>query len=218
MTERIQIAAEEDEAQVVQALNWIRSGFVIAAPLENGYVYLADAFTHDAVRSMHVLRGDELGVVAQVLIAGREVLHGIAREVSPGAQVLMEKFWPGALSFYLRPNLGLSWDLGDGKRLDQICVRVPKAGFILSLLGKSGPLAVASAANVGRSPILNPDLIGTSSPALAAIFDGGQLTPSLGSTIVSDSATQPILIREGMVSLAELKEHLPAIVHLDSIN
>lgn len=218
MTERIQIRVEDQEAQVAQALSWIHSGFIIAAPLENGYVYLADAFTHDAVRSMHVLRGDDLGVVAQVLIAGIEVLHGIARDVSSSARVLMSNFWPGSLTFYLRPQQGLSWDLGDGKRLDQICVRVPKPGFVLSLLRKSGPLAVVSAANAGESPTLDPGLIGTTSPVLAAIFDGGQLARSLGSTIVSDIETMPTLVREGLITLEALKEHLPDIEREDSVN
>jgi len=218
MAERIQIRPEDQEAQVSQALSWIHSGFVIAAPLENGYVYLADAFTHDAVRSMHVLRGDDLGVVAQVLIAGIEVLHGIARDVSSSARVLMSNFWPGSLSFYLRPQQGLSWDLGDGKRLDQMCVRVPNPGFVLSLLRKSGPLAVVSAAHSGDSPILNPEHIGTTSPVLAAIFDGGKLATSLGSTIVSDIETSPTLVREGLITLEELKEHLPDIEREDSVN
>lgn len=218
MTERIQIRVEDQEAQVDQALSWIHSGFIIAAPLENGYVYLADAFTHDAVRSMHVLRGDDLGVAAQVLIAGIEVLHGIARDVSSSARVLMSNFWPGSLSFYLRPQQALSWDLGDGKRLDQICVRVPNTGFVLSLLRKSGPLAVVSAANAGGSLILNPELIATSSPVLAGIFDGGQLARSLASTIVSDIETMPTLVREGLITLEELKEHLPDIEGEDSVN
>lgn len=218
MTERIQIHPADQEAQISQALSWIHSGFVIAAPLENGYVYLADAFTHDAVRSMHVLRGDDLGVAAQVLIAGIEVLHGIARDVSPSARVLMSNFWPGSLSFYLRPQQALSWDLGDGGRLDQICVRVPKSSFVLSLLRKSGPLAVVSAANAGRPPLLNTDLVSTGSPALAAIFDRGQLAASLASTIVSDIETEPTLVREGLITLAELKGHLPNIEGEDSVN
>lgn len=218
MTEKIQIRHEDQEEQVSRAVSWIRSGFVIAAPLENGYVYLADAFTHDAVRSMHVLRGDALGVAAQVLIASVDVLNGIAREVSPGARALMSNFWPGSLSFFLRPQQGLSWDLGDAKSLDQICVRVPKTEFLLAILRKSGPLAVASAATVGESPILDASLIGNMNPVLAAIFDGGRLEASLGSTIVSDIETGPILIREGLIALNELKEHLPGIEHEDSVN
>lgn len=218
MSEKIGIDIDEEEVQVSQAIHWIRSGLVIAAPLENGYVYLADAFEHDAVRSMHVLRGDELGVAAQVLISKIEVLDGIAREVSGDARALMSKFWPGPLSFLLRPHRGLSWDLGDGKRLDQICVRVPQSEFVLALLRKSGPLAVVSAADAGKAPILDSNLIARSNPGLAAIFDAGVLSSSLGTTIVSDTETGPALVRNGVITLEELRELLPDIEYEDSVN
>ena len=53
---------------VTRAVKAINDGYVIAVPLENAYAYLCDAFNHDAVRAMHVLRGDEIGVKAQVLV------------------------------------------------------------------------------------------------------------------------------------------------------
>ncbi len=215
---KIELLPKEQEAQVSQALEWINSGLVIAAPLENGYVYLADAFTHDAVRSMHVLRGDDLGVAAQVLISNMAVLDGIAREVSPQSRTLMNNFWPGLLSFILLPHQGLSWDLGDGKKLDQICVRVPNAEFVLALLRKSGPLAVVSAADAGQAPILDASLISGSNPILAGIFDGGELTSSIGSTIVSDTETPPTLVRHGAVSLEALREHVPDMEYESSGN
>ena len=218
MTVRIEINPQEQDAQVGEALDWIRSGLVIAAPLENGYVYLADAFTHDAVRSMHVLRGDDLGIAAQVLISKIEVLDGIAREVSANARVLMKNFWPGMLSFILRPHQGLSWDLGDGKRLDQICVRVPNAEFVRALLRKSGPLAVVSAADAGKAPILDSHLISALNPVLAGIFGGGELLSSVGTTIVSDTETPPTLVRNGVLSLEELREHIPDMEYESSGN
>ena len=218
MTLKINLLPEKQDFQLAQALEWINSGLIISAPLENGYVYLADAFTHDAVRAMHVLRGDDLGIAAQVLISNIAVLDGIAREVSPQARTLMNNFWPGMLSFILRPNRGLSWDLGDGKRLDQICVRVPNAEFILALLQKSGPLAVVSVANAGNAPVLEANLIVADTPILAGIFDGGELLSSIGSTIVSDTQTPPSLVRNGLVSLEALREHIPDMEYESSGN
>ena len=60
MINTIDINSGDIDINVDQALQWIRAGLIIAAPLENGYVYLADAFDQDAVRAMHVLRGDAL--------------------------------------------------------------------------------------------------------------------------------------------------------------
>jgi L-threonylcarbamoyladenylate synthase len=106
----IDIRIDDMDSHVDQAVRWLRAGLIIAAPLENGYVFLADAFDQDAVRAMHVLRGDALGIAAQVLISGQEVIGGIARDVSENARLLMSKFWPGQLSFNLHAQRGLTWE------------------------------------------------------------------------------------------------------------
>ncbi len=212
MTEKINIRTRDRKSQIDQALQWLNSGLIIAAPLENGYAYLANAFDHDAVRAMHVMRGDALGVASQVLISGQEVIDGIARDVSINARVLMSTFWPGQLTFNLHPHTGLNWDLGDAKELDQVSVRVPSAKFVLALLRKSGPLAVASAARTGNSPILDSKDISAREYDLAGIFDGGVLGQVPSSTIVSDSEPGIELIREGAVTLQQLRELVPDII------
>jgi L-threonylcarbamoyladenylate synthase len=216
MTNIIDIQSGELDAHVDQALQWIRSGLLIAAPLENGYAYLADAFDEDAVRAMHVLRGDALGVAAQVLISGQEVIDGITRDVSTDARLLMSKFWPGQLSFNLSPQRGLAWDLGDGKRLGKISVRAPSAPFVLALLRKSGPLAVGSAAFASQPPILNIEDISAREYDLAGIFDAGVLASTPSSTVVSDSQTGAEVIREGALSVDQLREVLPEIIDSSS--
>jgi tRNA threonylcarbamoyl adenosine modification protein (Sua5/YciO/YrdC/YwlC family) len=134
----------------------LKDGYVIVAPLENSYALVADAFFHDAVRALHVLRGDELGVSAQVMIGSSAAVDGIAREISEPVRKLIDNFWPGQLSINLKPQRGLNWDLGDGQQLDSFSVRVPSADFILQLAKAHGPLAVASAAFAGNSPITDP--------------------------------------------------------------
>ena len=218
MINTLDIQSDDFEAHVDQALQWIRAGLIIAAPLENGYVYLVDAFDQDAVRAMHVLRGDALGVAAQVLISSSEVIDGITRNVSPDARALMSKFWPGQLSFNLSAQRGLSWDLGDGKRLTKISVRVPSAQFVLALLRKSGPLAVGSAALAGQPPILDIKDISAREYDLAGIFGAGILAPAQASTVVSDNETGVEVIREGAIRVDTLQEVLPEIIVSGSSN
>lgn len=218
MINTIDIRVGDIDSHVDQALRWIRSGLIVVAPLENGYVFLADAFDQDAVRAIHVLRGDALGIAAQVLISGHELIGGIARDVSENARLLMSKFWPGQLSFNLRPQRGLTWDLGDGKRLDQVCVRVPSAEFALALVRKSGPLAVSSAAAAGQPPIGNILDISAREYDVAGIFDQGILAPSRASSMVSDSDAGVAVIREGAVSIDQLRSVLPEIIVSGSAN
>ena len=64
----IDLTTGELSEHVTKAATALKDGYVIVAPLESSYALVADAFFHDAVRALHVLRGDSLGVSAQVLI------------------------------------------------------------------------------------------------------------------------------------------------------
>ena len=191
----------EHESVAVAAL---KDGFVIVAPLENSYALMADAFFHDAVRAMHVLRGDALGVAAQVAIANKGSIDGIARSISDDARILMDTFWPGALSINLKPQLGLSWDLGDANSLDKISVRVPASEFVLEILKKTGPLAIASAAAVGAPPIQDGADLDFSDVEVAAVFTAGDLPQGSPSTVIDFTGSKAHLVREGAIPRSEI--------------
>ena len=208
---RIDLKAGDRKKQVARALKEIRAGYVIVAPLEHGYVYLADAFSQYAVRALHVLRGDEDGVAAQVLAHSADTVSGIAREISADAENLMKEFWPGLLSLNLKPNIGLNWDLGDDKELDLFSVRVPKATFVRALLKLSGPLAVASAAPAGAEPLLKIDRTESKTWDVAAIFDNGALKSGKQSTVVEATDSGLRLVRSGAITEAQLLKIAPTI-------
>jgi len=194
------------------AAKCIRDGFVIITPHENGYVYLCDAFSEDSVRAMHVLRGDALGVAAQVLVASHLQVEGIAREISEDAHTLMKAFWPGALSLTLRPQLGLSWDLGDAGELDRVSVRMPSHEFLQALITETGPLAVASASMAGHDPMLEISQLNLQGHEVALVIDSGVITPVERSSQVEIDLTWTRLIREGAISQSEIQKVIPALV------
>ena len=209
---RIDLKQGEQKKHIARALKEIRAGYVIVAPLEHGYVYVADAFSPFAVRAMHVLRGDETGVVAQVLAHSLDTVKGISRAVSPVTQDLCNQFWPGLLSVTLKPSSVLNWDLGDDKELDLFNVRVPKSKFVRALLKESGPLAVASAAPAGDSPMLTINRAQVKYWKVAVVFDNGALKSGPRSTIIEADELTVRVVREGAISLAEMKKIAPAIL------
>jgi len=194
------------------AAKCIRDGFVIVKPHENGYVFLCDAFSEDSVRAMHVLRGDALGVAAQVLIADQIQIEGIARDISEDARALMKAFWPGALSLTLRPQRGLNWDLGDAGKLDWVSVRIPSHDFLQALIKETGPLAVSSAAMAGHHPILAISQLNLQGHEVALIVDGGAITPMQRASQVEIDLTESRLVREGAISQSEIQKVIPALV------
>jgi tRNA threonylcarbamoyl adenosine modification protein (Sua5/YciO/YrdC/YwlC family) len=194
------------------ALREIRAGNVIALPLESGYIFAVDAFNRDAVSELHLLRSDPPGQAASVMIGDKTRIVGIVREPSPAAEALMDNFWPGLLTLYLRPHAALTWDLGDERILDQIAVRVPENEFTTRLLNETGPLAVAGAGLAGRIAFTEPALVNDVFGAnIALIIDGGAVTNVAQSTVVDCTLTPPRILRVGAIEQASLRQAWPEI-------
>ena len=205
--ERINITRGNREEHLARGLKAIRDGYVIVVPLEHGYVYACDAFSHFAVRAMHVLRGDALGVLSQVIIPNVKTAQGLSRSIRSDVQEILDAFWPGLLSVNLKPQVGLAWDLGDGQRLDLISLRMPQEGFVLELMQKSGPLAIASITNNGLPTLLDVERF--ENPGVEVIFDGGHLPAGPRTTVINVSDDGIEITREGAISRESLQKVSP---------
>jgi tRNA threonylcarbamoyl adenosine modification protein (Sua5/YciO/YrdC/YwlC family) len=228
MSTVIDLKKGELTRHINKACKAISDGYIIAIPLEHSYVYVCDAFKADSVRAMHVLRGDPLFTAAQVLVASQIAAQGVVREITPETTALMKKFWPGMLSMNLRPQTGLSWDLGDANHLDQVSIRVPKSKFAKALLAKSGPLAVASAGRADRSSVLSfgsaervvrsaiksIDEIKVTESNLAFKFNNGVLRNGPLSTVIEADETGVRVLRIGAISLEEILSVVPGATAL----
>lgn len=182
---------------VTRAVKAINDGYVIAVPLENAYAYLCDAFNHDAVRAMHVLRGDEIGIKAQVLVGNFKMAEGVSRNLDKRTIASMKKYWPGKVTFQVLPSALLNWDLGDNNEVDELALRVPSAPFVKAILAKTGPLATASVARVGEAPITASTVVPTD--GIEIFFSNGKLRKGLPTTVVRTVAGAHTVLREGAV-------------------
>ncbi len=214
MGKEVDLKKGELSRHVKKAAKAIADGYIIAIPMEHSYAFACDAFKHDAVRAMHVLRDDPLFTSAQVMVTNAKTAKGVVREITPEIAALMKNFWPGMLSMNLRPQTGLSWDLGDANQLDQVSIRVPKSKFAKALLAQTGPLAVGSAARRGRSiPKALSDIFVLDSD-LAAQFNNGKLRNGPVTTVIEADETGVRVLRIGAISLEQIQSIVPAATAL----
>jgi len=214
MAERVLLDNLDDSKfneAVDTAVRYIKSGEVVIAAAEHGYVYLADAFDKDAVKAIHILRGDRTNVVAQVFIGDIKVLSGITARLTQEHDNLLKAFWPGLLSVTMKSQLALSWDLGDERRLGKVNVRLPNRKFLNTILLKTGPLAAASVALTGESAILDLTKVSIYESDIGVIFDEGQLESGQLSTWIDLSENEITVIRVGDISLEQLRSIVPTI-------
>ena len=214
MAERVSLDNLEDSKfneAIDTAVRYIKSGEVIIAAAEHGYVYLADAFDKDAVKAIHILRGNRTNVVTQVFIGDIKVLSGITTRLTQEQDNLLKAFWPGLLSVTMKSQLALSWDLGDERRLGKVNVRLPNRKFLNAVLLKTGPLAVASVALTGKGAILDLKKLSIYESDIGVIFDEGELESGQLSTWIDISENEITVIRVGYISLEQLRSIVPTI-------
>jgi tRNA threonylcarbamoyl adenosine modification protein (Sua5/YciO/YrdC/YwlC family) len=214
MAERVEISDSKDvdfETNVTRAVDALREGRLIIAPAEHAYVFVADAFNHGAVKKMHILRGDALGVSAQVVVGDVKTATGVTNEFGPTITSICERFWPGLLTVNIAPAQGLVWDLGDARSLDEIAIRVPSSEFLRAVSLSAGPLAIAAATRAGQAAKRKGSLFPALDADYAFFFDSGELPEGPLSTVISVKSDGVTLKRAGAISLADLRTVTPNI-------
>lgn len=211
--------AREEAISAAQSV--LRENKTIVLPTDTVYGIGADAFSHLGVSALLAAKGRSRTMPPPVLIFDEAVLPGLADEVSDDATALARKFWPGALTLILYSQPSLSWDLGETQ--GTVALRVPKDPLTIELLRQVGPLAVSSANKTGQQAATSAQEAAEQlGEDVELIIDGGRrptdsvqdIAPAsvLPSTIVDCTSDRLVVVREGAISVDELRQVVPTIV------
>lgn len=200
--------ANPDDKTLAEAEKILRAGGVVAFPTETFYGLGADARQEAAVEKIFRLKGRAVQNPISVIVdTDREVIP-LVEELPKTAQILMQKFWPGALTlvFTASPAVLPRLTAGTGK----IGIRVsshPVARLIAR--GLAGPLT-ATSANLAGGPECSTaeKVLRVFGDSLDAVIDGGTTMGGLGSTILNVTVSPPLILREGVVSRSDILDAL----------
>lgn len=192
----------------------------VVFPTDTVYGIAADAFSPQAVTMLLVSKGRSRTMPPPVLIPRINALDGLATDISADARKLAEAFWPGGLTLILHAQPSLDWDLGETR--GTVALRMPADEVAQELLTLTGPLAVSSANRTGHAPAQTAaEAREQLAESVEVYLEGGfrpvEGTEAVPSTIVD--ATGPLLrvVRNGAVSLDQLREHVPGVLGLGEI-
>jgi L-threonylcarbamoyladenylate synthase len=192
------------------AVECVRRGEIVVLPTDTVYGVGADAFSPPAVAALLRAKGRGRDMPVPVLVGSLQTLDGIATRVSRQARDLVEAFWPGALTVVCHQQPSLVWDLGDTR--GTVAVRMPLHPVAIELLTAVGPMAVSSANVSGGPPATTVaeahDQLGES---VAVYLDAGPCGDPLPSTIVDVTSETPQVLREGAITLDQLREVIPDV-------
>lgn len=184
-----------------------RAGRLVVLPTDTVYGLGCDAFSHEGVRALLAAKNRGPDMPVPVLIGSWQTLDGLVLSVPRAARLLVEAFWPGGLSLVLPHAPSLGWDLGRTK--GTVMLRMPLHPVAIELLREVGPMAVSSANISGRPPASSADeAVAQLGDAVTVYLDGGPSGASVASTVVDLTGSEPRVLREGAVALAEIAEVL----------
>jgi L-threonylcarbamoyladenylate synthase len=182
----------------------ILQGGVAAFPTETFYGLGADAQNEEALQKIFQLKGREENKPLLLLIGDRDWLAGITRHIPPVAERLMQNFWPGPLTLVFEASPRLSTLLTGGT--GTVGVRLSPHPIAQALVHAVGRAITATSANLSGQPSASvaTEVFRAIGNRVDAILDGGQTAGGLGSTVLDVSLPAARIIRQGVISRAEL--------------
>ncbi len=196
--------------EIRRAAEILRAGGLVAFPTETVYGLGADASSAVAVARLYATKGRPANHPVIIHFSSSENAFEWGREIPQAARKLAARFWPGPLTIILKRSTKAGDFVTGGQ--DSVGLRVPSHPVAQELLREFAGGVAAPSAN----------LFGNLSPTTAAhvreelkvelVLDGGASEVGIESTIVDLSGAEPVLLRPGRISKAELEKALTSTV------
>jgi L-threonylcarbamoyladenylate synthase len=196
-----------DAAGIARAARILRDGGLVAFPTETVYGLGADATNGQAVAAIFAAKGRPLFNPLIVHVADIEEARRHV-QLSPRAQALAEKFWPGALTLVLPRRKDTTLSLLVSAGLDSVALRAPSHPAAIALLKATGrPVAGPSANMSGQVTATSPAHVAESLGAkLDLILDAGSAPLGIESTVIGFDGDRPLLLRPGAIAREDIED------------
>ena len=194
----------DNPAAIAQAAQHLQAGHLVAFPTETVYGLGADASSDAAVAQIFTAKGRPADHPLIVHVASAAQVADYASSVPAFAQHLMNAFWPGPLTVILPRRAGVATAAAGGQ--NSIGLRCPAHPVALAFLaacqtGVAGP----SANRFGRVSPTTAAHVASEFGGDLMVLDGGPCAVGIESSIVDCTRAQPVLLRPGVLTRAQLE-------------
>jgi len=182
----------------------VARGELVVLPTDTVYGVGCDAFAPSAVTDLLAAKGRGRDMPVPVLVGSPQTVAGLTETLPDAAHALIEAFWPGPLTIVVQHAPSLAWDLGDSA--GTVALRMPLHPVAIELLIRVGPMAVSSANRSGEpAPTTVSQAQLQLGESVVVYLDGGPCADAVASTIVDLTTATPRVVREGVLSVGELR-------------
>ena len=201
------ILPSADRASVQEAVRVLREGGLVCFPTDTVYGVGAAAGDNAAVRRLFAAKGRSLRKPVPLLLAEAADAARVG-EVTPLAETLAARFWPGALTIVMRKAPSYRSLALAGR--ETAALRVPDHRLVRSIVRALGePITGTSANRAGApAPVSAAEAADQMGEMVELIIDDGRCPARLESTIIDITRDEPEILRVGAVTAEELEAAL----------
>jgi len=180
----------------------IKAGGVIAYPTDTFYGLGADPRSRRAVNKVFEIKGRGADQPILLLLHDCAEVTAWTTAVTPSAERLMDRFWPGPLTLVFTARSDIFPELTG--RTGTIGLRVPGNELTRALLGQAGNALTGTSANRSGSPSPRTldEVMRDLGSRVDLVLDGGVSAADRPSTVVDVTAEPPRIIRMGAVDVS----------------
>lgn len=192
---------------LLRALEEMRNGRPVVFPTDTVYGIGVPATRADAVQQLFAIKRRPHSVPIPVLLADADDLPRVASAVPPLAEELAQRHWPGGLTLVVPAADQLPSALLAGGT--SVAVRLPDHAWLRNFIRLVGEPLAATSANLhtAATPSTAAGVAAQLGNSVQLILDGGESPEALPSTVVDCTGVQPVLLRQGCVSLQHQHIH-----------
>jgi L-threonylcarbamoyladenylate synthase len=186
----------------------VKQGKVICYPTDTVYGLGANVYDKNVIERIYQIKRREKNHPFSIIIGNVLDLKELIEEIHHPAIVLMEKFWPGALTLIFKSSLKLKDKLPVDR--ENIGVRLPNnkiCGFLTKFCGY--PI-ISTSANLsgGKAPYSIEEIPQEIKTSCDIIIDTGKIRSKGESTVIDVSTPIPKIIREGGIPMEEIRKYI----------
>ena len=197
-TKIIRVDPEHPEENLIRlAARVIKRGGLVAYPTDTVYGLAANALDEEAIKKVFLAKERKTTNPLIIHLSKKEEVYKLVIKVSPLAEELMSKFWPGALTLIFEAKAELSSLLTAKGR--KIGIRIPNHRIALKLITLAGVPVTSPSANLSGNPapVDSQEVIKDLAGRIELIIVGGETNLKVPSTIVDLTREPPLILREG---------------------
>ncbi|MCD6567873.1 MAG: threonylcarbamoyl-AMP synthase [Dehalococcoidia bacterium] len=197
------MVAKTPEDQLEEGVRILRSGGIIAFPTDTVYGLGADIFNPVAVEKIYEIKGRPRQLALPLFVADLDQFAAVTEPARGIALFLAQRFWPGGLTLVLPGAGAVPAYLSQG---DTIAVRMPDSPICLFLIRSLGRPITGTSANIsGYPPALTPSEVRLQLGERIDFVIEGECSGGRESTIVDVASETPLILRQGIVSSAQIE-------------